>query len=322
MISTAILLLIAAGSQNEPFTSPKSPVPEYGHGLSKEEAHAGWLSLFDGQSPYGWTDASMKSQTLCDGKTTSIFGSCELKGEAGSTGMISVGGCSFQVAPGKFARTLQVAAPGPIKLGPGISIKTLLLKPASLVPMFNGRDLTGWTIVRHPQLAEDRQTKWSVTEGTLRGLGGPGAVELDGQFGDVMLQLEVRMRAKLTNGGVFFRSIPGDFMNGYEAQLFNGCYGEDPARPARFSTGAIDDRQLARRLVSRDLEPFILTIVATGPHIATWVNGYQTNDFTDERDKHRNPREGLRLEPGTIQLQAHDVGTDIEFRRVLVGRIE
>ena len=79
------------------------------------------------------------------------------------------------------------------------------------------------------------------------------------------------MRAKLVNGGVFFRSIPGDFMNGYEAQLFNGCYENDPAKPARFSTGAIDDRQLARRLVSRDLEPLVMTVIAAGPHLATWV---------------------------------------------------
>jgi hypothetical protein len=155
----------------------------------------------------------------------------------------------------------------------------------------------------------------------LHAVGGPGCVELDGKYGDLVLQVEARMRAKLVNGGAFFRSIPGDFMNGYEAQLFNGCYENDPAKPARYSTGAIDDRQLARRLVSRDEVPLVMTVIAVGPHIATWVNGYQMTDFTDTRDNHENPREGLRLEPGTIQLQAHDPETDIEFRRVTIGEI-
>jgi hypothetical protein len=30
----------------------------------------------------------------------------------------------------------------------------------------------------------------------------------------------------------------------------------------------------------------------------------------------------LRLEPGTIQLQAHDAQTDIEFRRVLIAELD
>ncbi|MGE5193686.1 MAG: DUF1080 domain-containing protein, partial [Deltaproteobacteria bacterium] len=186
----------------------------------------------------------------------------------------------------------------------------------------NGRDLSGWTILRHPGLPDERQTRWSVVDGVLRAVGGPGAVELGGRYGDLVLQTEVRMRAKLVNGGIFFRSVPGQFMNGYEAQLFNGCYDEDPAQPARYSTGAIDDRQLARRLVSRDLEPFTMTVIAIGPHIATWVNGYQTADWTDTRDNHENPREGLRLEAGTIQLQAHDPQTDIEFRRISIAAIK
>jgi hypothetical protein len=104
--------------------------------------------------------------------------------------------------------------------------------------------------------------------------------------------------------------------------LFNGCYEQDPAQPARYSTGAIDDRQLARRLVSRDLEPLTMTVIAAGPHIATWVNGWQMTDWTDTREKHENPRQGLRLEAGTIQLQAHDPETDIEFRQVKIAELK
>jgi hypothetical protein len=109
---------------------------------------------------------------------------------------------------------------------------------------------------------------------------------------------------------------------GYEAQIYNRCEENDPARPARYSTGAIDDRQLARRLVSRDDETFTMTVVAHGPHIATWVNGYPMTDWTDRRAPHENPRQGLRLAPGTLQLQAHDPATDVAFRRIRVGELQ
>ncbi|MBI3463486.1 MAG: hypothetical protein HY000_10575 [Planctomycetes bacterium] len=41
----------------EQFTSPKTAAPEYGHGLTAEEADSGWISLFDGQTTFGWKDA-------------------------------------------------------------------------------------------------------------------------------------------------------------------------------------------------------------------------------------------------------------------------
>jgi hypothetical protein len=223
--------------------------------------------------------------------------------------------------------TLRDGAIGPIELKGGAAVKSLAVRPLGLEDKFNGKDLDGWTIIPHSSLAADRQTKWSVAkddthDGWIRGVGGPGGLEAAGSYGDLVLQLEVRTRGKLVNGGVFTRAIPGDFLNGYETQVFNACYDQDPAQPARYSTGAIDDRQLARRLVSRDGEAFTMTVIASGPHLATWVNGFQTTDWTDTRAKHENPREGLRLKPGAIQLQAHDEGTDVEFRNVRVSELK
>jgi hypothetical protein len=47
-----------------------------------------------------------------------------------------------------------------------------------------------------------------------------------------------------------------------------------------------------------------------------WVNGYQVTDWTDERQPHKNPRNGLRLEKGTLQIQGHDPTTDLSFRNL------
>lgn len=319
---TLILALIAADPEKRPFTSPASATPEYGQGLSAEEARAGWIALYDGRTEFGWTDSTVENQALSGGQTTSIFGNCELKGEAATGGQMTVGDQTLSIKAGAFERSIKIGKPGPVVLSAGTRIKSLVLKPTGLKSVINGRDLSGWKIIRHPKLSDARQTRWNIEAGVLHAVGGPGAVELEGQYGDLIVQVEVRMRAKLVNGGLFFRSIPGQFMNGYEAQLFNGCYDEDPGKPARYSTGAIDDRQLARRLVSRDLEPLTMTAIAAGTHISTWVNGWQMTDWTDTREPHENPREGLRLEPGTIQLQAHDPETDIEFRRLSIAEIK
>ena len=122
------------------------------------------------------------------------------------------------------------------------------------------------------------------------------------------------------NDGVFVRSIAGDFMNGYEFQVYNRCHDGDVNRPVFWATGAIDDRQNARRLVSRDNEWFRMTIVANGPYLASWVNGVQVTDWIDARKPNVNPRNGLRVEPGVIQLQAHDPATEVEFRRIVIQK--
>lgn len=316
---TLLLALLTADPAPQPFTSPKSPAAEYGHGLTAELARDGWIALFDGETPFGWRDGKVDSGSLSADRTTSQFGNCEVQGEVTKSGTLHFGNQSKELPAGKFTWTIIADKPHYLRLSKEAAVKTLLLKPTGLKSAFNGRDLTGWKALKHPQLPEEKQAKWTMEDGVLRAVGGPGAVELDGRYGDLVMQVEARMRAKLVNGGVFFRSVPGDFMNGYEAQLFNGCYDQDPGQPARYSTGAIDDHQLARRLVSRDLEPFMMTVVAVGPHLATWVNGWQMTDWTDDREPHDNPRVGLRLEPGTIQLQAHDAATDIELRQFLVA---
>src|SRR5207253_2353667 len=48
--------------------------------------------------------------------------------------------------------------------------------------------------------------------------------------------------------------------------------------PIDFGTGAIYNRQPARKVVSNDYEWYTMTIVANGNHLAVWVNGYQTAD--------------------------------------------
>ncbi len=44
-------------------------------------------------------------------------------------------------------------------------------------------------------------------------------------------------------------------------------------------------------------------------------------DWTDTRKPDPNPRNGLRLEAGTIQIQGHDPTTDLSFRNLRIGEM-
>ena len=197
-----------------------------------------------------------------------------------------------------------------------IAFRNVRLKPLSSKPIFNGRDLTGWNTRR----AEE--SRFEVTpKGELRVLDGRGQLETDASYGDFLLQLECFVNGAGLNSGIFYRCIPGDFLMGYECQISNRMKKDDPTQPADCGTGGIFRRQDARRIVSRDHEWFSMTVLADGPHMATWVNGYPVCDWTDRRKPNENPRRGLRLEPGTIAIQGHDPTTDLRFRSVRIAEM-
>lgn len=301
---------------------PEYGAAEYGRGLKREQVDAGWISLFDGSTTFGWMDAKIENGEILGGQTTTEFGSCELSGEVTRAGMLIVGDNANRIDRGQFLIELP-ANRGSIKLGPELRIGRLAVRPLGLKPLLNGRDLAGWRRIDRKGLPPEKQAEWKVVDGAFQVVGGPSCLEYtERQFGEVILQLQVRTRVRHGNGGVYVRSIPGDFLNGYEAQVYNKAEDGDPARPSVWSTGSIDDRQLARRLVSRDREFFSYTIIAHGPHIATWVNGVQLVDWIDDRPEHDNPRSGRRTKPGAIQLQAHDPGSDLEYRAIFAGELK
>jgi hypothetical protein len=333
VLTFLLTMLAAAADARPPFTSPKSPRPEYARGLTSEEVRAGWINLYDATpAPLGWPGSGFiqmgQLTFLTDGTTASKFGDYELRIDVASAGDLVVGGRRkvIRVPVGTSTHRVEGLGRGPIRLGERLAISWLSVRPMSLRPAL-GREpdaARAWKQISHPSLPIERQAKWEelADPAGLRAVGGPGAVELGGAYGDFVLQVEVTTRRPLANGGVFFRCKAGEFLNGYEAQVFNGCYDHDPAKPAQWATGAIDDRQNAVRLVSRDGEPFTMTIVATGPHIATWVNGVQVTAWTDAREPHDNPRQGRREKAGPIQLQSHDADTDVEFRNLRVAPLQ
>ena len=361
--------------------------------LTKDELAAGWISLFDGQTLFGWkahSEADWKVENgaivVTSGKpgllcTTVQFDNYVLKADfraakgtnsgiflrtaqvpamqdittkcyelniaapdnpfptgslvgrrkyaaAGETDTwrtfeATVAGSKVVIKlDGKEVLSYDDPKPSPrgyigLQLNSGkCEFKNIKLQPLGLKSIFNGQDLTGW---KEPA---GSLSKFTVTkDGELNVKNGKGTLESDAQFGDFILQLECISHAKNLNSGIFLRSIPGEINNGYESQIHNGFKDGDRSQPLDCGTGGIYRRINARRVIPNDEEWFHKTVVADGPHISVWVNGYQVTDWTDTRKPDKNPRNGLRLEKGTLQIQGHDSTTNLSFRNLKAAEI-
>jgi hypothetical protein len=203
-----------------------------------------------------------------------------------------------------------------VAAGDKLALRNIKLKPVGLKSIFNGKDLSGWKVI------PGHKSKFSVNEkGELTIKDGNGDIQTEGQWDDFVLQLEVLSHGKHLNSGVFFRCLPGQFWSGYEAQIRNQWQGDDRTKAVDYGTGGIYNRQPARKVVSNDHEWFTMTVVAQGKHIATWVNGYQVTDFTDQRPLSTNARKGCKLDKGPISLQGHDPTTSLSFRNIRIAEL-
>ncbi|MBX3412108.1 MAG: DUF1080 domain-containing protein [Pirellulales bacterium] len=197
-----------------------------------------------------------------------------------------------------------------------VEFRNIKLKPLGLEPLFNGQDLTGW------KEFPGKASKFSVTDaGELHIENGNGQLETERSFGDFVAQWQVQTQGRHLNSGVFFRSIPGEFTQGYECQIQNAFEGNDRSKPVDCGTGGFYRRQNARRVMSNDFQWTPMTLIVSGNHMAAWVNGIQVSDWTDSRPPDANPRKGTRRETGTISLQGHDPTTNILFRDIQAGEM-
>ncbi|MDO4574228.1 MAG: DUF1080 domain-containing protein [Planctomycetia bacterium] len=276
----------------------------------------GWIALFDGETTFGWT--------VSDGEWAVENGT--LVGTGGAMVLntrFPKATWTYEVNDGSGwkAFSFETEAVGKIVIraweGKRTAFRNIFLKPQGLKPLFHGENLEGWNL--YPEMpgrfTVDKAMRCIVVKD------GPGMLESKESFGDFVLQVAAKTGAEHLNSGIFFRCIPGEKMNGYESQIHNGVKDGDRTQPLDAGTGAIFRRTVARYVPANDKEIFYKTIVADGAHIAVWVNGLQVTDWTDTRKPNANPRRGLRLEPGTLMLQAHDPTTDVYFYSLNIGEI-
>jgi hypothetical protein len=200
-------------------------------------------------------------------------------------------------------------------------LRNIKLKPLNLQPLFNGKDLAGWN--RFTADEKRAKSRFTVTpEGWLNVKDGPGDLQTEKHFADFIFQGDCVSHGKHLNSGIFFRSLPGQYQQGYEMQIRNEWRDNDRTKPVDFGTGAIYRRQAARKVVSTDGEWFTMTLIAHGRHMATWINGFQVVDWTDPRPENDNARNGAKIGPGTLSIQGHDPTTDLSFRNLRAAELK
>lgn len=194
-----------------------------------------------------------------------------------------------------------------------VEFRNVFLKPLGTTDLFDGQSLSGWRVV------PGSKSEFTAADGEIRVVNGRGFLETERTAANFLLQFEAKTDAEKLNSGVFFRAQAGteaEPSNGYEFQIQNGFKDGDRNQPEDHGTGAIFRRISARRVVANDNEWLSATLVADGPHVATWVNGIQVVDWTDDRVADSNPRKGLSLAAGHFSLQGHDPTTKLAFRKL------
>lgn len=306
-LTLALLLFVPAHAAADPLNPH----------LSDQQLAAGDLLLFDQETTFGWQvkgEAVVKDGVLVVGMGSTITYQCPLPN--GSVVTVAADGTSNQLDH-KAGETLTLPPKGGTPAG---GYRKVYFTPDGLKPIFNGKDLTGWSVFK-----DEKRNKSQVEvtgAGELHITNGPGDVQTDGKYADFVLQLEFKTNGDGLNSGVFFRCIADQYQNGYEMQINNKMKDDDPTKPADGGTGAIYRRFPARKIVAKDNTWTHLTLIAKGPTFATWVNGYPVAVWTDERPKDENPRKGLRLEAGHLSLQGHDPTTDLLFRNIRLAEMK
>ena len=201
--------------------------------------------------------------------------------------------------------------------------------PDGWIPLFNGKDLTGWKIHPNPNpkaygeviqeiengkvvgyagLTKDdkRVPLWTVKDGMLVGSGPHSHLfsEKD-DYTDFHYRVEAMINDK-GNSGQYFRTQFGPgFPKGYEAQI-NATGGD------KIKTGSLYMPQIKEVLVldtapHKPGEFFTQEVIARGNHIQILVNGKKTVDYKDPKNTYMK---------GHFALQGHDPGTVVTFRKV------
>ncbi len=184
-----------------------------------------------------------------------------------------------------------------------IALTSMKPKP-EWVQLFDGKSLNGWKVNERPQ-------SFRIEDGSIVANGdrahlfytGPVA---DHNFTTFTLKLSI-MTTPGSNSGVYIHTRYQDDgwpSAGYEIQV-NNSHG-DWRR-----TGSVYGIQDVKEAPAPDNKWFVETISVEGRHIVIKVDGKVINDYTAP--------ENNKLAGGTFALQAHDPGSKVYYKDIMVS---
>ncbi len=182
--------------------------------------------------------------------------------------------------------------------------------------LFNGKDLTGWKPLagKADYHVEDDAIVGVMTKGLPNSF-----LATNKEYGDFILELEVKLEGSTTNSGVQTRSHFDSTANNGAGRVYGRQMDIDPT--ARAWTGGIYDEGRREWLYPLDLNPNAKTaykpndynhyrIEAIGNETRTWVNGVPAAFVVDSLD-----------DAGFIALQVHAIPDSLDGKKVYFKNI-
>lgn len=183
--------------------------------------------------------------------------------------------------------------------------------------LFDGTSLQGWKAVggKAPYTVENGAIVGTMTKKTPNSF-----LITEEQYGDFILELDVKLEGSQTNSGVQTRSQYDPSANNGQGRVFGRQMEIDPS--ARAWTGGIYDEARRGWLYPLDLNEKAKSafkaeefnhyrIEAIGDEIRTWVNGIPVAYVIDTLDK-----------KGIIGLQVHSIPDELDGKKVFFKNIK
>jgi hypothetical protein len=208
------------------------------------------------------------------------------------------------------------------QFGFGLAASSFALRAGGFEPIFNGKDLSGWTLVK------GRGPGYVVENGVLVcPKEGGGNLFTEKEYGDFVLRMEWRLWDGGNNGVGIRSPLAGDAAYlGMEIQILDEMSDEYQKKmqlkPTQY-TGSVYDLFAAKPgHVKRDGVWNAYEIEAKGKRIRVKLNGHWINDadlstVKDQAVLKKHP--GVLRDRGHIGLLGH--GTRVEFRKLMVKEI-
>ncbi len=189
-----------------------------------------------------------------------------------------------------------------------LSIAAVHLHAQTKTALFNGKDLTGWTV--------NGTEKWYVDKGELVCESGPdkqyGYLSTKKNYKNFELTLQFKQEAN-GNSGVFFRStIDGVKISGWQAEV----------APLNQHTGGIYESYGRGwlKLPNPEHEKYLkegkwneYKIKVVGDEVTTWLNGHMMVNIKDEK---------IGKGEGFIALQIHDGGgIKVRWKKLMIEEL-
>ena len=185
-------------------------------------------------------------------------------------------------------------------------------KEAEFKPLFNGKDLSGWEVSENPAsvVVEDGALITHGERAHAFYVGDDGKAS----FKNFHLKAKVKT-AEGANSGIYFHTEfqeKGWPSKGYECQVNNTQ--KDPKK-----TGGLYAVQDNFEAPVKDDVWFDYDIIVEGKHVIVKINGKTISDYTEPDDVEREESMADRLiGSGTFALQAHDPGSKVWFKEIMV----